>query len=282
MRTRFAPTPSGYLHLGNAVNARVVELLARKYGAQLALRIDDLDPVRFRPEYLDDVFDMLTWLGIEWTVGPKGPADFMSRWSMAAQRERMREALLSAIDSGLPAYACACSRRELTHQGSAGCAGGCRADGVTWQPGVNALRVEVPAGTLVDAGDSTVDLAATMGDFVIWRRDDQPAYQWASIVADQWLDVDLIVRGDDLRESTAAQLYLAQWIEGSRLHEATFVHHRLLLDSAGGKLSKSAGAQSRPFPRDATTRRAIDAHAAEIVESVHVKSSTKDPKILPQ
>ena len=112
MRTRIAPTPSGYLHAGNAVNFLLTAELARLHGGSLLLRIDDLDAERARPEYLDDIFHSLEWLGIAWHEGPRDAADFQRNWSQRTRIGRY-QVLLDQLRRGGHLYACTCSRKEL-------------------------------------------------------------------------------------------------------------------------------------------------------------------------
>lgn len=265
MITRFAPTPSGYLHVGNAVNALLVSWLARQHDGTVALRIDDMDASRYRREYVEDVFATIDWLGITWHRGPTDPADFEARFSQARRTTTYREALERAIHAGLDAYACVCSRSDLRALPggipSGGCPGGCRESGAELRPGTSALRVRVPLGTQVPVGDLLVDLAAEMGDFVIWRRDDLPAYQLASVVEDDELGVTHIVRGEDLLASTAAQVFLAPYLGARRLESAAFLHHGLIRDAAGTKLSKSQLGHGSPLRRDDDLRERIIAWA---------------------
>jgi glutamyl-tRNA synthetase len=111
---------------------------------------------------------------------------------------------------------------------------------------VTALRVAVPHGTVVHAGDAAVRLDVDMGDFVVWRRDDLPAYQLVSVLEDRDLGVTHIVRGRDLLTSTAAQVYLSAWLDAEMVAQATYVHHELITDDTGAKLSKSTLAHSAP------------------------------------
>ncbi|RFP65784.1 hypothetical protein D0N36_07595 [Hymenobacter lapidiphilus] len=111
--SRLAPTPSGFLHLGNAVNFTLTWLLTRRAGGTLHLRIDDLDRARFRPAYLDNIFRTLAWLGLDYDHGPSGPDEFERHYS---QQHRLAEyeAALQAARAAHPAlfYACRCSRTE--------------------------------------------------------------------------------------------------------------------------------------------------------------------------
>lgn len=237
--TRLAPTPSGFLHEGNRLNFRLTTELAAEVGAALALRIDDADAARYRREYADDIFATLAQMGIEWSVGPRDADDFEAHWTQRSKSEYYREQLWSGIDAGLMVYACVCPRSRQHGPATGGCVGGCRTRDLTHEPGRTALRLMVPAGTAVAVGRDRVDLAEVMGDFVVWRRDDLPAYQLVSVVEDRDLAVTHIVRGADLLGSSAAQIHLATWLQAPHVVTATYVHHGLITDAAGVKLSKS-------------------------------------------
>jgi glutamyl/glutaminyl-tRNA synthetase len=244
--TRIAPTPSGYLHAGNAVNLVLTSWLARARTGRLLLRIDDFDTVRARPEYLADVFDTLAWLGITADAGPAGPADFHLRWSMATRLEQFRAARdrLRAAHPGR-VFVCRCSRRDLDPTGR--CVAGCREHDLRLEPGRAVLRLAVPPGLTVGGG--TAQLAVPAGDHVLWRRDDLPAYQLGSVVADEDLGVTAIVRGMDLVASSALQLHIAALLPAPGFARAELLHHDLITSPKGEKLSKSAGAQAHPLPR---------------------------------
>lgn len=238
--TRIAPTPSGFVHEGNRVNFRHTADLAADVGAAIALRIDDADAARYRREYAEDVFATLRSMGIEWTVGPRDVDDFEAHWSQRAKTEYYRSQVHDALDRGMPAYACACSRTQQRGPAVAGCVGDCRNRGLPLASGSTALRVVVDAGADVEVSGRRVDLAAEMGDFVVWRRDDLPAYQVVSVVEDRDLGVTHIVRGLDLLPSSAAQVYVAEWFGAANVSGATYVHHDLVTDESGAKLSKSS------------------------------------------
>lgn len=270
MITRFAPTPSGYLHRGNAANALLVSWLATAMGGTLALRIDDHDQARVRPEYVDDIFGLLAWLDIDWHLGPADRAELNARWTTRLRVERYRRALEHAVEEGLPVYACACSRSAQRGPATGGCSGGCRGRGLPLEPGRSALRVAVPTDTVVDAGGVPVALAEQVGDFVVWRRDDLPAYQLASVVDDQDLGVTDVVRGADLIPSTAAQLLLAPFLKADAFTQARFWHHALLASPDGTKLSKSQEENGAPLPRSDRERTAIEHLAAELGASLSI------------
>lgn len=257
MITRFAPTPSGYLHEGNAANALLVSWLAARLGARVALRIDDLDAARLRQAYVDDIFETLEWLGVQWDLGPTGPHDPGSGGTPGDRIAHYREALDSAAAAGLQVYACRCSRRMLDGPATGGCPGGCRSAALEFVAGETALRAHVPIGTSITIDDTVIDVADTSGDVVLWRRDDLPAYHLASIVDDRDLAVTHIVRGRDLLEATALQRHLAPFLDAPGVASAVYVHHDLVTDAAGNKLSKSQLDRGAPLARTAAERERI-------------------------
>ncbi len=243
LHSRRAPTPSGYLHLGNAVNFIITWVLVRKGGGVLRLRIDDADGSRCRPEYVADIFRQLEWLGIDWDEGPGGPDEFARLYSQQYRFERYRQVLQELQEVG-SAYVCTCSRTEIkARAGSAVYPGFCRQKNIV-DDGQAAIRLHVPSSTVITVGDREVPLATMMGDFILWRRDNSPAYQLASLVDDLDHDINLIVRGEDLLASSAAQLFLARSLGDNIFSQVQFFHHGLLSCPLGNKLSKSDQALS--------------------------------------
>jgi glutamyl/glutaminyl-tRNA synthetase len=231
VRVRIAPTPSGWLHMGNAINFVLTAAVARACSpdSKVLLRIDDLDAERKRPEYVQDVFETLDWLGIEWDEGPSGPDDFERNWSQHKRIPLYINALEQLIARGL-VFGCAKSRRHLAaHEGRY--PPEFRADAVPLDTPDAAWRVLAPP-----------DLA--LSDFVVRRRDGIPAYQIASLCDDLHFNVQKIIRGADLEDSTAAQTWLAQELGWTEWKAVQIWHHPLLTDAAGHKLSKSDGADA--------------------------------------
>jgi len=233
-----APTPSGFLHIGNAYNFTLNWLAARLTpGARLLLRIDDLDAERKRPEYVQDIFDTLRWLGLDWDEGPRSAEDFEKNWS---QRHRLPlyHDTLHALRLDGHLFACGKSRRDLAPF-EGGYPPEFREQHLSLDAPDAAWRIKTP------------HLPGLPPDFVVRRRDGIPAYQIASLTDDRHFGVTHVIRGADLAESTAAQQFLAEclgWPDFSRIH---FLHHPLLLGSDGGKLSKSAGAAALKTRREA-------------------------------
>lgn len=246
MRTRYAPTPSGYLHLGNAVHLSLTATLAQERGADIVLRIDDMDRARYRREYLEDIFDMLLWLDIPWMLGPRHSAE-MHEWSQASRLSLYRRAMQELVASG-SAYACACSRSQWQDYRGDDCPGSCRTTAGGEQELPVAWRLHLPGSP----------------DPVLWRRDGIPAYHLTSVVDDDHFGVDFVVRGDDLRESTSIQRALSMLLPGSTFHQAVVSHHGLISDSSGAKLSKSAGARAEPLSRTREMRTRIQQMVAEL------------------
>ncbi|MBC7919761.1 MAG: tRNA glutamyl-Q synthetase [Ferruginibacter sp.] len=249
VRSRLAPTPSGFLHAGNAFGFVLTWQLVRKHRGTLHLRIDDLDTARVRPAYVADIFDTLDWLGVDYDSGPRNAEEFAQRYS---QRHRLPgyETTLDQLRKTGLVYACDCSRaRVLATSTNNLYAGTCRDKRLNLdQPGV-AWRVRVPEDTHVTfedgmSGPQRIRLDRVMGDFVVRRRDGIPAYQIASLTDDLHDNVNLVVRGADLLPSTAAQLFLATHLPANPFPQTIFCHHPLLTDAEGRKLSKSAGAKA--------------------------------------
>lgn len=250
--SRLAPTPSGFLHLGNAVNFLVAWALVRRSNGTLFLRIDDMDGIRFRGDVLEDIFASLAWLGLDWDMGPSGPTDFLDHFSLQANKahywERLRQ--LKAVSGRV--FTCECSRSAIKKASPNGLyPGTCRGAGHEYRPGQNAVRLQVDGDARIRVNGSAVGLAETFGDFVIWRRDDQPSYQLASLLEDEKAGTNLVVRGEDLLDSTAAQLYLAGLFGFTTFPSACFIHHGLVMGEDGKKLSKSRGAHALKDIRDA-------------------------------
>ncbi len=233
MLTRLAPTPSGFLHEGNLVNFLLVQRLAREVGADIALRIDDMDVFRMRTEYVDDVFRCLRWLGIEWQQGPQDMADYEQLPEPEDRADHYYDVLDDMVVAGLPAFVCKCSRRDLGR--NLRCEQGCAAKRLELVARRTAVRVRIP--------DTEVALARAFGDVTMWRREDLPAYQLASLVDDHEMAVTHIVRGADLRDSTALQLWLARFLPDSPFLRADIRHHELVAGEDGAKLSKSQGTE---------------------------------------
>jgi len=255
VRGRLAPTPSGYLHLGNAVNFVLTWLLVRQAGGSLHLRIDDLDRARLRPAYLANIFQTLDWLGLDYDTGPRDPANFEQHYSQLHHLAEYQAVLDQLRQQPGLVYACTCSRTDILALAPDGrYPGTCRHRQLPLDTPGAAWRVQLPDDLIVSfvdgwQGQVAVHLGRDLGDFVMRKKDGAPAYQIGSVVDDLRLGTTLIVRGADLLQSTAAQLWLAQQLAATASFTATriqFVHHPLLPGPDGMKLSKS---QQNPLER---------------------------------
>jgi glutamyl-tRNA synthetase len=237
---RFAPSPTGRLHLGNLRSALLGWLSARARGGRFLLRIEDLDPARSRQEHVDGLFRDLEFLGLDWD----GPVLTQSNRGAV-----YRDALERLRQKGR-VYACTCSRAEVAraasapHLGEDGPVypGTCR-DGATRPGRAAALRFRVTPGTVrfVDAlhGPVEQDVEHAVGDFVVQRSDGVASYQLAVVVDDAASGVTEVLRGDDLLGSTPRQLQLH---DALGLPAPSYAHVPLLLQADGKRLAKRDGA----------------------------------------
>jgi glutamyl-tRNA synthetase len=238
---RFAPSPTGRLHLGNLRSALLGWLSARARGGRFLVRIEDLDEARCRAEHVDGLFRDLEFLGLDWD----GP--------VLRQSERAdvyREALAQLSRQGL-VYECTCSRAEVARAASAPHVGedgpvypGTCRGGAPPRPGrAAALRFRVEPGVVrfVDAlhGPVEQDVEHAVGDFVVQRSDGVASYQLAVVVDDAASGVTDVLRGDDLLTSTPRQLLLH---EALGLIPPSYAHVPLLLQADGKRLAKRDGA----------------------------------------
>lgn len=239
---RYAPTPSGFLHLGNGVNLTLTYLLARAMGSPILLRIDDLDSDRKRPDYVADVFRSLDYLGLTYEQGPTGPDDFEQNWSQRHRMPLYEQTLAALVETGV-VYASKFSRQQILTMGDMA---------------IDRMRAQqLPLSMSDVVWRAQVPDSESFPDFVVRKRDGVPAYQIASLTDDLHFGVTHLVRGNDLRESTAMQQYLARLLGHKKFATMPVWHHPLLTDSAGEKLSKSAGSTSLKAMREAGKSPAI-------------------------
>ncbi|MFZ9982339.1 MAG: glutamate--tRNA ligase family protein [Cyclobacteriaceae bacterium] len=243
--TRYAPTPSGYLHLGNLASFVVTAGLAERFGSAILLRIDDLDRERFRREYLDDLFETLRFLGLPWHIGPCDSDDFERNFSQLIRLRDYTQLLDCLVNKNL-VFACTCTR---TQTGREGCSGQCRDAGIPLdKPGVawrltDLFRPDEQSIKLfgLNHTETTATIPPHLFPLQVRRKNALPSYHLASVSDDVRFGVDLVVRGADLYDSTLGQLVLAEALGLETFRQTAFVHHPLLTDPEGHKLSKTAG-----------------------------------------
>lgn len=253
LRTRIAPTPSGYLHLGNAFSFLLTSLIARKEKGSILLRIDDIDSERTKPEYLQDIFESLEWLGIEWQEGPTGPDDFEENWSQH-RRIDIYTSMLTQLREQRQLFACNCSRKKLESFKTHAYPGICESLNLMLDAAETAWRLKVNSGDKISfqdriLGAMTFPLGQETGSFIVRKKDSLPSYQLVSLADDTHFRINCVVRGEDLIPSTAMQLFMADKLQLEGFRKAQFYHHKLQRDESGQKLSKSAGAVSLQYMR---------------------------------
>jgi glutamyl/glutaminyl-tRNA synthetase len=231
MRTRFAPSPTGHLHLGHVVNAVYVWGLARAAGGRVLLRMEDHDRIRCRPEYEASILEDLAWLGFE-------PDDGLHPLLRQSDRGDLYRDALERLGRTHHVYACECSRKHIAGERYDGF---CRDRGLTSASG-RGLRVRIAEGVenFVDLllGAVEHEPARQCGDLLLRDRDGHWTYQFAVTVDDLMQEVTDVIRGEDLASSTGRQLRLRQMLGGNG--RPRFAHHPLILKAGGEKLSKSA------------------------------------------
>ncbi len=253
--SRIAPTPSGFLHIGNALNFLLTWLLVRSQKGHLHLRIDDLDAARIKDSCLSDIFRQLEWLGISFDSGPSSPDELFSKYSQRFKIDAYQQNLLKLKDTN-QLFVCECSRSFIrTHSNSKLYAGTCHHKNLDFNATEKPWRIKVGTNTKVNYlnWESNIrcrNLSENMGDFIVRRRDGLPGYQIASLIDDLELGVNLVVRGQDLLDSTVAQIYLAQRLDERVFPQIRFIHHSMKNDETGNKLSKSEGAYSLKMMRE--------------------------------
>jgi len=264
MRGRFAPSPSGHLHLGNAYTALLSWLQVRAGGGQFLLRIEDLDSARCRAEYLDSLRRDLEYLGLYWDEEPI----FQS-----LRQEAYAEALSALQRQGLT-YPCFCSRSEISRAASA--PHGVADDGPRYPGTCSALgpeqarerarkrnpatrfRADPDFTEFVDEvqGRRVEDVRSQVGDFVICRNDRVASYQLAVVIDDAYSRISHVFRGADLLSSTARQIQLYRALG---LSPPRFAHVGLVVSPEGARLAKREG------PLSVSQLRSLGVEPARIV-----------------
>ena len=239
MKTRFAPAPTGYLHIGHVVNAIYVWGLARARRGRVMLRIEDHDRQRSRPAFEAALLDDLDWLGFRPDIFPTGAFRAASCEGRQSDRDAIYRATLAPLVNRGLVYACDCSRRQTE---SGVYPGTCRDRGLPLGEHVGwRLRMEDREEVFTDLrlGPQRQRPASQCGDLLVRDRLGNWTYQWAATTDDTLQGVTDIIRGEDLLDSTGRQIYLSRLL--GRETPPAFLHHPLVMKSPTQKISKSDG-----------------------------------------
>jgi len=272
MRERFAPSPTGFLHLGHAFSALTAWDAAQASGGEFLLRIEDIDAARARPEFETAIFDDLHWLGLSWPTPPMRQSARMAAYHAALEH-------LTA--AGL-VYPCRCSRRDIAEalaapqEGVTGDAalypGTCRGRNMADRGANDAVRLDMAAAIEYLGGDMGVrqlgwleigeaapqnnimnarELVEIHGDIVLARRDIGASYHLAVVVDDAAQHISHVTRGQDMQSTTPVHRILQAVLN---LPTPIYRHHRLIRDGAGKRLAKRDDARAiRRYRADGVT-----------------------------
>ena len=268
VRTRFAPSPTGDLHVGGAWTALASWALARAAGGTTVLRVEDIDTPRVVHGSAARITEDLVWLGLAWDEGPNGAG--LHALYTQSERAPIYDAKLASLAAAGLTYACDCSRAEISRVASAPHAGEeiiypgtCRdAPSNREMKRAPAIRLRVPVGSLVVFDDLVrgrieQHVGESVGDFVLRRGDGVYAYQLVVAVDDAAMDVTHVVRADDLLGSTARQILLMELLGTERAHIPAYAHVPMVVAADGERLAKRAGSatiralRERGIPREA-------------------------------
>ncbi|MFH1414544.1 MAG: glutamate--tRNA ligase [Elusimicrobiota bacterium] len=270
IRVRFAPSPTGYLHIGGARTALYNYLFARKHNGKFILRIEDTDTDRSVPAFLSAIFYSLEWLGLEWDEGPKTVEDNLDAIQeigeygpyLQSRRTEIYQKALKELVGGGKVYECYCTpeelkknREEAMNRGQdPGYDGRCRnltrdeKEAFQKKGIMPAYRLRTPDTGMISftdmvKGEIEIDLA-TIKDFVIFKSDGMPTYNFACMVDDMYMHISHVIRGDDHIYNTPKQLLLYRAFNVAEEEIPQFAHLPQVHGTDGKKLSKRTGAVS--------------------------------------
>ena len=284
---RFAPSPSGYLHMGNLLAMLLAWLDCRALGGELVFRMEDLDPARSKPEYIAALADDLRWLGLDWDRGWPDPAYAQSK------RRALYEQAFRQLEAQDLVYPCWCSRAErlaaasAPHPGEQQADFGCRCAHMSRAEREELLRSGRPPAWKLRCPDETIsindghyglyaqNLAREAGDCIIRRADGVFAYQLAVSVDDLAMGVTR-VRGRDLLSSAPRQKWLIETLGGA----APDYCHGPLIASGDGKLSKRLGSLSTRQLRQDDTPEALVGRLAQMCGLIETEESLTPRELL--
>jgi glutamyl-Q tRNA(Asp) synthetase len=267
--TRFAPSPTGYLHLGHAFSAFNAWKRARSAGGRFLLRLEDIDPGRCRPHFAEAILEDLRWLGLDWDGPPRIQAEHLTDY----------QAVLDELRDRHLTYPCFCTRADIAREIAASAGAPHAADGTPLYPGTCRRLSPAERATRIAAGEQfalRLDMAAALqphlsheeeaegriachpeqfGDVVLARKDAPASYHLCVTHDDALQGVTLVIRGQDLQLATSLHRLL-QTLMGWRV--PAYAHHHLLTDPMGRRLAKRDKAMTlRSLRAEGVSARAI-------------------------
>ena len=263
-RTRFAPSPTGLLHLGNVRTALFNWLLAHRHRGRFLLRIEDTDAMRGHERYTQALMEDLRWLGLDWQEGPTAGGE--SGPYLQSERNEIYRQYFERLHAASRAYPCFCSEHELSVSRKTALAAGrpprysgkCRSLGAAevqarFAAGTPAtLRFRVEDGRTIEFNDGVRGAqhfaSDDIGDFIIRRSDGTPAFFFCNAIDDALMGITLVVRGEDHLTNTPRQLLL---LEALGLPKPGYAHIALVVGGDGAPLSKRTGSKSVQDLREA-------------------------------
>lgn len=255
VKGRLAPTPSGEMHIGNAFCYLLAWLSARSRGGRVALRFEDADTLRMRPEAVEQTFSDLLWLGLDWDEGPS-PGERSGEYFQSCRTE-VYDGYFEILRSSGEVYPCFCTRRDLqlaaaphAEDRSPVYPGTCR--GLSPGRAAELSRLRPPAWRIklsgervsftdLIAGEQSSDVLREHGDFPVRRADGVYCYQFTAALDDALMGVSEVVRSRDLLSSTPWQVYVQRRFS---LPSPVYVHIPMLLDPEGARMAKRGGSLS--------------------------------------
>ena len=268
MLTRLAPTPSGFIHTGNIYNFLLNWLWARSNSGKVLLRIDDGDAERKRKEYVEDIFRVFDWLGLDWDIGPTGPDDFEKNWSQTCRTDLYNDVLNKLAEDKL-VFACECSRKQQCH---------CIDKKLSLSHPGTAWKIKIEKDIIINFKDRLLGNVSIHPEepFVVKKKDGFAAYQVFSLADDRHFAVTHICRGNDLLPSTAMQLYIDKQLDRPYFTACSFWHHALITNTKGNKLSKSAGASGSSIIHQVNKEELVASFAKWVGGDISKTSNLKD------
>ena len=266
---RFAPSPTGRMHLGNVFSALLSWLSAKSKGGKWLLRIEDIDPQRSKQQYADQIMEDLEWLGLTWDEGPYYQSERNDIYEEYLEKLRQQNLLYLSYKTRAERLAVS-APQDAPYPCPPPNGRGENTGGLNQGRGASCLRVsdEIITYTDLHYGEQRIDIKKEIGDFIVRRRDGAWAYQLAVVVDDALMGVTEVVRGRDLLQSAGQQIYLGNLLGFPRME---YAHLPLLCNEAGQRLSKRDKSMDLGQLREHYSAEEIIGHLAVLAHLIDIK-----------